>query len=402
MNIKFEKSQAKPSSSSHCTVTEMNGIIELRSIAKKSNALENIVRISGDLYCMRDTGEVFEYSHGQTRAENKAALSKTFRNLRHLINTNFVGALNELLVTLTYVENMTDAKRLYRDVQVFNQRLKRRYPDIQFLIIVEPQGRGAWHCHVLYRFDERESVYIPNDEIAKLWGHGFTKTKRLHNVDDIGAYFTAYLADIPLDVDSLSDEEIETMLDSGEVVVKEVEGEDGQKVKKGIIKGGRLSLYPPGMNLYRKSRGILFPQERQMEYAQAREIVGSREPDYSTAREIYDDDGHFLNAVFYEQYNLRREKKQAQNEEASKDDLASSDRGISDRPAGEGQQPQNPEILQANPECLSSVYWLCEPRQHNPFPMQTVLHPSGGEKYFIDYDTDIPPCPPGVPDLVLP
>ena len=380
----------------------MNGIVELRFIAKKSNALENIVRLSKEEYCFRNTGEVFQYNHGETRADNKAALAKTFRGLRHLINENFTGAPNELMFTFTYAENMTDPKRLYRDLEVFKKRLKRRYPDVELLIIVEPQGRGAWHSHILSRFDQRKIIFIPNDEICKLWGHGFTTTKSLKGVDNLGAYLTAYLADIPLDGTEVSWEEAKAITRNGvEIAEKEVFGDDGQKLKKKIIKGGRLHLYPPGMNIYRKTRGIRSPEEKAMEYAQAKEIVGSRTPDYSTAREIYDDNGKFLNAVFYEQYNLRREKKQAQIEEASQDDPAISDRGIPNRPASEREQPKDPEILQANPECIFGVCRPGEPRQDNPPLVQTVLHPPDGNRDSLYDNANLYPWPPGFPDMVL-
>jgi len=380
----------------------MNGIVELRAIAKKSTNFDDMVKLSQDLYMLKSTGEVLEYNHSDTRADNKAGLARTFRDLRHLINENFTGALNELMFTLTYAENMTDLKKLYRDAQIFKQRLQRRYLDAELLTVVEPQERGAWHLHILARFDQCKTIFIPNDEIYKLWGHGWTTTRRIEKVDNIGAYLTAYLADIPLDAD-ITLKEVKDLLRAGvEVVEKEVIGDDGQKLKKQIIKGGRLNLYPPGMNIYRKTRGIRVPEKKSMEYAQAKEIVGPRTPDYSTAREIYDDDGHFLNAVYYEQYNLRREKKQAQNEEAAQNDPASGNGGIPDRATSEGQQPQDPALLQADAEILPNLCQRNNDGRDNPPPVQTVLPAPCDEECDLDYDADIYSGPPCFPDMEFP
>lgn len=43
-----------------------------------------------------------------------------------------------------------------------------------------------------------KAPYIPNDEMAEIWGQGFTKTRRLDNVDNVGAYLTAYLGDMEI------------------------------------------------------------------------------------------------------------------------------------------------------------------------------------------------------------
>jgi hypothetical protein len=85
--------------------------------------------------------------------------------------------------------------------------------------------------------------------------------------------------------------------------IKQVEVSGKQKT---FIKGGRLYLYPPGMNLYRHSKGIRYPDVVEMEYQEAKKIVGSHTPNYSTTIKIYDDTKKLLNAVTYEQYNTRR------------------------------------------------------------------------------------------------
>ena len=106
-----------------------------------------------------------------------------------------------------------------------------------------------------------------NTVIAPLWGHGFTKTKAVTNVDNVGAYFSAYLGDMPLDEFNALD--ADEMSDSVQIVSKPAEDADGKKISKKIVKGGRLKLYPVGMNIIRYSRGVKRPDVEVTTYEEA-------------------------------------------------------------------------------------------------------------------------------------
>ena len=105
----------------------MNHILEVKAVARDCENLENYRRVDSDYYVNIKTGEVGKYSHKENRGENVSGLKRTFKNLRYLINANFIGKPNELFVTLTYAENMTDSNRLSRDIDVFIKRMRRRY-----------------------------------------------------------------------------------------------------------------------------------------------------------------------------------------------------------------------------------------------------------------------------------
>ena len=309
-------------------VTTMNHIIEIVSLAREPSNCLKYRKINKTSYMDITTGEVFEYKLNENRGQNIKGLKSTFKTIRNLINNNFTGASNELFITLSYKENMTDVKKLYLDFKKFIQKLKRKHNDIEYLSIVEPQGRGAWHCHVLMKFNQLETVYIKNnDEIWPMWGHGFTKTKSLKDIDNIGAYLNAYLTDV-----EITDENekilwdavrhrdsawITVNEDNGEtynvkvhddvelkVVEREV-SEDGKKVTKKFLKGARLHMYPSGMNLYRCSRGIKKPDTEKMMYLEAKKKVGSRPANFSQTTEI-SKDGRTVNTITYEHYNLKR------------------------------------------------------------------------------------------------
>ena len=276
-------------------VTKMNHIIEVQHM-EKMNRKVNIKKLDENTYLEISTGEIKEFTHSENRQQNYNSLRQTFKKLRYLINNNFTGQGNELHIILTYKKNMTDTKQLYKDFDKFIKRLRYKFKNdssIDYLTVVEPQGRGAWHCHVLMRFNELDKIFIKNSDLRALWGLGWVTIKSLKEVDNIGAYLSAYLADI-----ELTEENYTNAIDSDSIVqIKEVEG-------KKFIKGGRLHMYPSGMNLYRKSKGIVEPERKEMKFKDIKKVVGSAKPHYEKSYHIETDD--FENTISFLQYNTKR------------------------------------------------------------------------------------------------
>ena len=250
------------------------------------------------------TGEVIEYKHNANRASDKASVAQSLRKLRDIINANLENPDTALWVTLTYAENMRDTKRLYEDYRRFWQRFryylhKQNYPGAEYITAAEPQARGAWHLHGLFLFPCK-APFIPNTDIAKLWGHGFTKTKSLKGIDNPGLYLTAYLGDMELT------EAISSGKTHGRITEVDSTDDQGNRKKKAVIKGARLYLYPPGFNLYRCSRGVKRPQVYQTTEAEAMEIVGAAPVTYEKTISITDGSGEVRNIINYRQYNKAR------------------------------------------------------------------------------------------------
>lgn len=238
-----------------------------------------VERINLELYMIKSTGEVKEYQHTDNRSESLGELARSFDRLRSILNANFQGHESEVWVTLTYRENMQDQKRLTMDRQKFWQRLRYEYPDLdlQYVSIAEPQERGAWHLHEVWKRTDGKPLYIKQSDLLRIWGHGGVFVKRLDCSDNIGAYLTAYLYNIPNDENDQS---------------------------KGFKKGARLHLYPAGMNLYRTSKGIVKPDWQKVN---KKAVDGLGQPIYSKAVEIVDDAGEHLQTILYEQYNTKRQ-----------------------------------------------------------------------------------------------
>lgn len=249
-------------------VTLAGTTLEIQTLSR-TNKKQTIKKLSKNEILVLSTGEIKTVNESESRKDNIHSLRITLKKLRYLINNNFVGLDNEVFITLTYAENMTDTKRLYEDGKNFIKRLRYKYKDVsrvEYIAVVEPQARGAWHYHMLVKFPDVERIYISHEELESLWRHGFVSVQDITNVDNIGAYLSAYLANID------------------------------------DIKGGRLYLYPAGMNIYRCSRGIKYPSRVADNVVVINEVL-SDVPIRFSGSYSYDIDGYIVD-VSYTQYNL--------------------------------------------------------------------------------------------------
>mgnify|MGYP003615824915 FL=1 len=277
---------------SYVTLTMMNDIFEIQYM-EKSNFTNNIQKLDADRYVVLETGEIKEFDKSENRSENKNSLNQTMKKLRYLINANFSGKPNELWITLTFADSLLarNANAVYLYFNKFIKRLRYKYgKDLEYIAVLEPheikngdiKNWHGYHFHLLLKSYVRKKIFIPHEDFENIWGLGFCRIERLNNIDNIGAYLSAYLTNVE---------------DNSEIV-------DCANKKK-YIKGARLWLYPKGIRIYRKSKGIKKPTRIKMTYAEARTIIGV-EPHYRKKIPIEIDD--FQNTIIYEQFNRRRKK----------------------------------------------------------------------------------------------
>lgn len=291
-------------------VTEMGNVIEVQYMSRR-NCKQTIQMLKGgEQFVICATGEIKDIEHHNTRKDNKKGLYKTFANARAVINANVTDVSKVRWCTLTYAENMTDPKRLYEDFHNFNKRFQyyckgKGYSKPEYIVMMEPQGRGAWHAHLLYIWQDQKAPYISNQDFRELWGHGFVRIKKLDNVDNVGAYLTAYLGDMEID-------EMDVSKAVGkQCKVVEVEDEDGKKVKKAIVKGARLDLYPANFNMLRCSRGVKRPVAEMMIQEEASKKVSAATKTFESAIKLTDHENDFETVIIREQYNKVRGKNQS-------------------------------------------------------------------------------------------
>lgn len=123
-------------------------------------------------------------------------------NIRHarekcarMLDTNFTNA--DLSVGLSYAEQPSGMEQVKRDWQNFVRKVKRRYKaagiELKYICVPEVSGRGRYHLHVVM------SGGVDRDVIEKLWGHGWSNTKRLQpdefGLSALAKYITKSAAD---------------------------------------------------------------------------------------------------------------------------------------------------------------------------------------------------------------
>lgn len=307
--IEFERMAEIPSKNPNIPVkvTTMGNVIEVQYMSHRNNKQTIRMLEGGEQFVICSTGEIKDIEHHETRKDNKKGLYKTFALARGIINANVIDVSKVRWCTLTYKENMTDTKKLYQDFKKFNMRFQSYckqcgYSKPEYIVMMEPQGRGAWHAHLLYIWNDMQAPFIPNEEFRKLWGHGFVKIKKLDNVDNVGAYLTAYLGD--MEFSEIND--VNIISNGLAVKMVEVEDEDGTKVTKAILKGARLSLYPANFNMLRCSRGVKRPIEEMMYQDEVEKKVSAATKTFESAVKLIDRENDFENIIIKEQYNSIR------------------------------------------------------------------------------------------------
>ena len=246
-----------------------------------------IQKLSADQYMNLTTGEICDFNKSDTRADNTDSLRKSFKQLRDIVNCNTTDNSCIHWVTLTYADNMTDTKQLYSDFDKFWKRFKyyckkQNMLTPEYIAVIEPQQRGAWHIHCIIVWKHKRP-YIDNNSIfAPMWGHGFTKIQGVpDDCDNLGAYLSAYLSDMSL-------------------------SEDGDGHEKKYIKGARLKLYPVGVNIFRHSRGIQLPISEQLDTDDIeKEKASSGKLTFTSSYTITDDEGN-TRYISKSYYNTKR------------------------------------------------------------------------------------------------
>ena len=194
MEIKKLDCSVSISDSALVRLKEMGNITEIMYSEKRSRG-GYITKIDKDHYVDNRTGELFEFQHIENRAQDLANVAKSLAQGRDILNANITDVSRCRWVTLTYAENMTDPNKLASDFKHFNKRCREIFGNYEYITAAEPQGRGAWHLHCVFIFAGK-APYMENAVVRDCWKQGFVTVKRLDDVDNVGAYLTAYLGDM--------------------------------------------------------------------------------------------------------------------------------------------------------------------------------------------------------------
>lgn len=187
-------------------------------MARKPNA-PKYKKTSGDTYYNTETGEEKKVKH-VNKKKSKQAVARSMNKLKNIIHANCVDNSRLLYVSLTYNQCMTDAKRLSKDIEKFIKKLKYWYrnnhsdKEIETIIKIELQNRGAWHAHIIFIFPI-QAPEITYEFIQKLWGNGTCDVQAVYDINGLANYFCKF---------------------------------------------GKSDSYPSNMRIFRTSRGLIIPK----------------------------------------------------------------------------------------------------------------------------------------------
>lgn len=136
----------------HKVKIEIAGNIITTTDMNHWNREAHIVRLPNGKYKNLHNGKIYDIVKNETRLDDKDSILKTFARMRGYINANITDVTKVRWCTLTYEENMQDPKRLYEDFKNFWKRFLyyckvNQYEKPEYIVMMEPQGRGAWHAH---------------------------------------------------------------------------------------------------------------------------------------------------------------------------------------------------------------------------------------------------------------
>lgn len=127
---------------------------------------------------------------GEYSEQNYRARQRNRRNrIRQLISMNFDRGSKFLTLTFGKVDfDICDVKACNNYFKKFIQRLRYRYPELEYVSVVEFQKRGAVHFHMICNLP-----FVKKKELQEIWGAGFIKINAIDKVDNVGAYVIKYM-----------------------------------------------------------------------------------------------------------------------------------------------------------------------------------------------------------------
>ena len=224
--------------------------IEIMDTSNQKNGLNKIEKISKDKYYDQKTNTTKSYKLNDDKSPE--SIKKSMKNLKRKLKNNFAGNGNELFVTLTTENIITDVDEMKYYFKQFWDKLKSLYEGLEYAYIIEQHSkRDGWHFHVLLKNMNNKKLYIPNSTIEALWDKGYTKTSKItsspryNNIDE-----SAYL-------DSIG---------KGAFSTEETFGIN--KVISYMTKTCTKNKLPKGTRCYDTSRGLKSPKIERMVYSE--------------------------------------------------------------------------------------------------------------------------------------
>lgn len=230
------------------SVIKYNGSnkIKIKNCSNRSNNLDKLKKISADEYVNTETGEICEYTKYDYKTSS--SLCRSMNRLRELFLNNFNGGENEICLTLTFEKKEENFDKTVTHLNNFWKNLKKEFPDLEYIAVIEKQEeRNCWHIHMLIKDTKHKKLYIPAEEIKRIWNKGIIYVTKITNRN----------------VKNLINDTTKAEDENNAII----------KLSNYLSKTKSKEQIPANKKTYYKSRGIKFPNVDKMKYSEAQKIL---------------------------------------------------------------------------------------------------------------------------------
>ena len=101
-------------------------------------------------------------------------VKRKVRKYEEIVMYNFQGGKNELFITLTCRDKITDLQVIKNRYQEFLKKIQKDYKGLECIALFETTANSYWHIHLFIKYvDTSKVLYIPHNELKDYyWGYG--------------------------------------------------------------------------------------------------------------------------------------------------------------------------------------------------------------------------------------
>lgn len=225
--------------------TDLGNSSKIVSMSNNSTSGSCIKRIDKYTYYDKRVDEIKYYD--LDKPVSIKDVKRKVRKYEEIVMYNFQGGKNELFITLTCRDKITDLKVIKDRYKEFLKNIQTDYKDLECIALFETTSNSYWHIHLFLKYvDTSKVLTIPHQDLLnKYWTYGAVHIIRNFN----------------------------TFKSLGH-------SKDSRQEKL-----ERLTNFPKGCRMYMKTRGIKTPPKEKKQFKDCPEFKSS---DYSiTSAETY-------------------------------------------------------------------------------------------------------------------
>ncbi|WP_418253047.1 rolling circle replication-associated protein [Gordonibacter urolithinfaciens] len=130
------------------------------------------------------------------QVRSASSFSRMKGSIGGIVRSSCVGELVERAVfsTFTYSSHDADLQRAKQDAPHLAGRLKRKFPTLEYLLVLEPHEKGDWHIHAVLILPENVEVPCAITDIGDVWPYGKVHSEAVTDANGLADYFNPFSA----------------------------------------------------------------------------------------------------------------------------------------------------------------------------------------------------------------